>query len=105
MENLEQISPRSGLTSLQLGRKMACVMINYAARIAAGLRAERARQRRTRKSIAAQSGLSVGTVGRLENGERSATVEQLMALASALDVPATALLPELANVRAQRGAK
>ncbi|MFD3431117.1 helix-turn-helix domain-containing protein [Nocardia fluminea] len=68
---------------------------SIAAIMAAELRGQRGRRRLTQAQLAALSGVSYRAVVRLENAQRSATVEQLLALADALDVPATALLPDL----------
>lgn len=76
----------------------------YAARIAAGLRGERARQGYTQDRLAELSGLSLNTIRRLERGERRATAEQLLKLAAALEIPATTLLPDLATEPTSRGA-
>lgn len=75
---------------------MIVMATDYAARIAAGLRRERAGLRYSQNRLASMAGLSVNTITRLENAQRSATVEQLLKLANALGVPATALLPDLA---------
>lgn len=79
-----------------MGRKINRMATSIAATLAAELRGQRGRRRLTQAQLAALSGVSYRSVVRLENAQRSATVEQLLALAEALDVPATALLPGLA---------
>lgn len=69
---------------------------DIAATLAAELRGQRGRKRLTQAQLAERAGVAYRTVVRLENAQRSATAEQLLALAHALGVPATALLPDLA---------
>lgn len=89
-----------GLTSPHMGRKINRMANRIAATLARELRGERGRQRLTQAQLAERSGVSYRAVVRLENAQRSATAEQLLALADALGVPATALLPDLAIVPA-----
>lgn len=67
------------------------------ARLGSELRAMRSRQRITQVELAALAGVHPSTVHRLETGDREAKVGQLLALATALDISATDLLPELAG--------
>jgi transcriptional regulator with XRE-family HTH domain len=67
-----------------------------AATLAAELRGQRHRRRLTQVELAERSGVAYKTLVRLENAQRRATAEQLLALAHALGVPATVLLPDLA---------
>lgn len=79
-----------------MGRKIVRMATSIAATLAAELRGQRGRRRMTQAELARLSGVSYRAVIRLENAQRSATAEQLLALAEALGVPATALLPDLA---------
>lgn len=65
--------------------------------IAANLRAARARSKITQAELAKRAGLSEITIFRFENEERSPNVEHLLAIAQALNIAATELLPDLAN--------
>lgn len=51
------------------------------------LMAARARKRLTRQQLSELTGLSISTIQRFENGERSPDMNQLFALCEALDVP------------------
>lgn len=65
-----------------------------AGRIAAPLRAARARRGITQEQLAALSGIGAQTISRFENGDRDPRVGQLMRLAAALDTTPSALLAE-----------
>jgi transcriptional regulator with XRE-family HTH domain len=61
-------------------------------RVAGAVRAEVARQQRTRPEIAVAIGVSLATVGRRLAGEQDFTVTELDALARFLHVPLVRLL-------------
>jgi transcriptional regulator with XRE-family HTH domain len=56
------------------------------------IRAERARQRITQKELADASGIPLGTLSHIEQGKAVVDVEQMGALAKALNVPLSKLL-------------
>ncbi|MGW6699601.1 helix-turn-helix domain-containing protein [Nocardia sp. NPDC055049] len=71
-----------------------------AGRIAAPLRAARARRGLTQEQLAKLSGFAPQTISRFETGDRDPRVGQLMRLAAALDVSPSALLAEAVAVEA-----
>jgi transcriptional regulator with XRE-family HTH domain len=66
---------------------------SIAERVAAEVRAEMARQRRTQAELAAAVGLSPQSIGRRLSGEHPFDVEELERAAAWLDVSVSSLLP------------
>ena len=70
-------------------------MVNPAlAHFAAELRDARGRRRLTQVELGSLSGVSHKTILRFENGQREPRLGQIVALAEALAIPASTLLPE-----------
>ena len=65
----------------------------YAGQVAAEVRAEMARQRRTHADIARALGASEATVGRRLSGDVPFKISELSTVAEFLSVPLSALLP------------
>lgn len=74
---MEENNPLSGLRRL----------------IAEAVRVELARRRWSQRTLAAATGLSQSYIGRRMTGEMPWTTDDLALIASALDVPLSALLP------------
>lgn len=64
------------------------------ARLAAEIRAARARSKITQEELGKRAGLSAATIFRLENGQRDIKVGQLIAVAQVLGVPVGDLIPD-----------
>jgi len=59
------------------------------------IRDRRKKQGKTVAALAAQSGLSIGMVSKIENGATSASLATLQRVAQALNVPIGSFLPSL----------
>lgn len=82
------------LTTIQSDGSLVPMDGTVRARLAAEIRAARARSKITQEELGKRAGLSAATIFRLENGQRDIKVGQLIAVAQVLGVPVGDLIPD-----------
>lgn len=92
----------TGCASFPIGSNVSCMTYTETRQaVAAEVRAAQGRKGWTQAELAAASGVSTASLSRKMRGQRSFTVEEMVAIATALDIDAGALLTLAVPQRSQ----